>query len=456
MVVASMVGTGIFTSLGFQLEALPSPYITLAIWVLGAFIAFCGASTYAELVEQYPRSGGEYHYMKHMFGDRAGFLTGFITIVAGFAAPIAASSYAFAKYSLSFLALDLSTQPQLEKGITVAMASGLLLLFYTIHCRKNSWIPFIQRTFVLFTLTLIGIFVFSLLINTPPDNAALFTYGNSPSAIFTEFNTFFSSSSGSTSANTSFVLAFLMVFYSYSGWNAPVYIADEFKGNTRQIRKGLFWGTGLVGALYLLLNFTFLYSAPLKSLLAREDVAYAAASFSLGEDAARFLSFVISACLMASTFCMMWTGSRVLKRMAEEHEFLRSFQYSNRHDQPSRALIGLITLSLIFLFSLSFNTIIMYVGYLLLLATLLCSIGLIWQNLRHKKGLRSFSPLTCLYIAVVSYVLSRSLLENPWLILICGGSLFLGFLIYEWNSPNGNWSNRMKVLFKRRRTSNAS
>src|ERR1035441_4037558 len=98
LVIANMVGTGVFTSLGYQVFDTKSVFALLMLWVVGGIIAFCGAVSYSELGAAMPRSGGEYHYLSKIFHPSLGFLSGWISVVAGFGAPIAAAAMALGGY----------------------------------------------------------------------------------------------------------------------------------------------------------------------------------------------------------------------------------------------------------------------------------------------------------------------------------------------------------------------
>src|SRR5512141_2876819 len=98
LVITSMIGVGVFTSVGFQLLGLHTAFPILLLWVTGGIVSLCGALCYSELVSMIPRSGGEYHLLREAYHPLAGFLAGWISMTAGFAAPIASISMVFGKY----------------------------------------------------------------------------------------------------------------------------------------------------------------------------------------------------------------------------------------------------------------------------------------------------------------------------------------------------------------------
>src|SRR5437867_11869401 len=98
IVIANIIGTGIFTSLGFQLADIQSGFPLLMLWVIGGAAALCGALCYGELSAALPRSGGEYHFLSQIYHPALGFMAGFVSATVGFAAPIALAAIAFGKY----------------------------------------------------------------------------------------------------------------------------------------------------------------------------------------------------------------------------------------------------------------------------------------------------------------------------------------------------------------------
>src|SRR6266487_7029318 len=98
IVIANIIGTGVFTSLGFQLPDIHSGFALLMLWIVGGIVALCGALCYGELSATLPRSGGEYHFLSKIYHPAVGFMAGFVSATVGFAAPVALAAMAFGKY----------------------------------------------------------------------------------------------------------------------------------------------------------------------------------------------------------------------------------------------------------------------------------------------------------------------------------------------------------------------
>ena len=121
VIVANMIGTGVFTSLGFQLVDIRSGFVLLLLWGVGGLAALCGAISYAELGATFPRSGGEYNFLSRIYHPAAGFVSGWISAAVGFAAPTALAAMTFAAYLTSSLFGEVST--------TIEKSFAVLLLF---------------------------------------------------------------------------------------------------------------------------------------------------------------------------------------------------------------------------------------------------------------------------------------------------------------------------------------
>src|SRR6202051_4431322 len=103
IVVADMVGVGVFTSLGFQVKDIPSGFSILLLWAVGGIVALCGVFSYSELGAMFPRSSGEYNFLTRAFHPAFGFLAGWVSATVGFAAPVALAAMAFGEYGKSVL-----------------------------------------------------------------------------------------------------------------------------------------------------------------------------------------------------------------------------------------------------------------------------------------------------------------------------------------------------------------
>ena len=142
--IANMIGTGVFTSLGFQVVDVKSGFSLLLLWILGGVFALCGALSYSELAAALPRSGGEFHLLSRTFHPALGFLAGWVSVTVGFALPIALAAMAFGGY----FSRVVPGAPPLFLSLTVA---GLVTLFHLRDLRLGSYF---QNLFTVFKLTI--------------------------------------------------------------------------------------------------------------------------------------------------------------------------------------------------------------------------------------------------------------------------------------------------------------
>jgi len=248
LVVANMVGTGIFTSLGFQIGEIPSRPAIMALWTLGGILALCGALCYAELSAALPRSGGEYHFLGQIYHPSLGFMAGVVSLVVGFAAPVALSAMAFGSYLHGVF-----------PGVSPIAASMAVVIIVTLFHLRDLRLSSIFQ--ILFTVLKIGLVLFLI--------AALFAAPGTASAAAEPWSSYL--------LTAPFAVSLMFTLYAYSGWNAATYILGEVRTPARIIPAALTAGTLLVMALYLGLNAAFLHVAPTALLAGQLNVAQVAA-----------------------------------------------------------------------------------------------------------------------------------------------------------------------------------
>ena len=297
LVIANMVGAGVFTTSGFALGDLGSPHYVLLAWVIGGAVALCGALSYGALARRHPDSGGEYLFLSRMVHPLAGFLAGWVSLLAGFTAPIAAAGLGLQAYLGETFAPDLRPE---------WIGSGAIALAGAIHAARDREGVWIQNLAVATKLVLIFGFIafgFSALPERPPTTVApdSFPVG-------------------------AFAVTLVWISFSYAGWNAAVYIGGEVRDPERTLPRSLLLGTGVVTVLYLGLNAVFVYSAPVDALAFRPDVGAVAAEAIGGPGLRKAVSLVVALALFTSIWAMVMAGPRVYAKMAEDGLFPASFR----------------------------------------------------------------------------------------------------------------------------------
>ena len=387
LVAATMIGNGIYTSLGMQLTDISSSFTILALWTLGGICALCGALSYAELASQMPHSGGEYYYFTQIYHPAIGTMAGIITQIAGCMGPIALASMAFGKY---FQALFPAINPLFSSIILVTLVTGVHLIDLGVSA-------VFQDVTTGLKFLLMGIIIY---IGFRYASVPLKTLFPSHLAI----KELFQPSSGVT---------LLFCYYAYSGWNAATYIADEVDSSQRVVGRSLIIGSLLVMGVYLLVNTVFLIAAPMNELRGVLDVGRVVATHLLGEQGGHLMSAFIAVGLIASVSAMTWTGPRIMEMMGKNIFALRWFGKVSSREIPLRAILFQYGVVVIFLITSSFKMILISTQFALISCELLGVLSVIVLRCQHRiikdpslpkgPGFRSpLYPLPQLFFAVVT------------------------------------------------------
>ena len=350
LVAATMIGTGVFTTSGFLLADLKSPWLVLLVWLLGGVLAALGALSYGALARKIPESGGEYTFLSKTLHPRAGHIAGWISLLVGFSAPLAAGSFAFGEYAKTWF-----------PGLTPKLTGSLLLLTFStihaLHVRRGVWV---QNAAVLLKVLLIALFAGLALMRLP----AL------PPVAGGDFNP------------RTLAVSLVWVSFSYAGWNSAVYIGGEVRNPERNLPLALLLGTLLVTALYVALNTVFVFCAPMEQLAGKLEVGRLAAEALGGRVWAEAFSALIAVGLFSFVSSLVFAGPRVFARMAEDGYLPH---WLVMHGGPPRTAIALQTgLALLFLWSATYQTLLTFIGFTLNFCTAATVLGLI--RLRGREG----------------------------------------------------------------------
>ena len=313
IVVADMVGVGVFTSLGFQVKDISSGFVLVLLWLVGGIVALCGAFCYAELAAMFPRSSGEYNFLTRAYSPAVGFLAGWLSATVGFSAPVALAAMAFGEYAKAVV-------PQVSP---LLLGLGLIWLVSLVHLRGTRHGSAFQVGFTVLKLAMIVAFIV----------AGFAVGGNQPIS-------FAPSAKDSLQVlSAPFAISLVFVMYAYSGWNAATYIVGELRDPKRSLPRALFMGTGTVILLYVALNAVFLYTTPVAELAGQVDVALIAGRHVFGEDGGRLVGALICAGLVPTVGAMMWIGPRVTQTMGEDVPLLRVLAFRSPNGAPTVAIL---------------------------------------------------------------------------------------------------------------------
>lgn len=410
LIVASMVGTGVFTTSGYLVGDIQSKSAILIAWLVGGVLALCGGLAYAELGAALPGNGGEYQLLSRIYHPIVGFLAGATSLVIGFAAPIAAYGIAFAKY----LAFAVPGVPEVPAAVAliVGMSAVQLLRVET----SDRW----QNVLTISKLALIVFFCLAGL--------AISTHYFDEPASRTTFDAVLS---------RPFADGLMWISFSYSGWNAASYIAGELRDPARTLPRAVVLGTVLVTLLYVALNWAFLDSAPAAELAGKEEVAAISARHIFGETASRVIGLVVALGLLSTTGAMIVTGPRVLEAMGVGYPRLQLFVRPADGRGPVRAIVLQAALALVFLFASTFRDLLNAISIVLAFWCMLVVIGLIVLRIREPDLPRPYKtfgyPVTpVLFILLSLWMIGNRVAMDPMLAVWALAAVVLAAPLYAW------------------------
>lgn len=414
IVIANMVGTGIFTSLGFQLLEIRSGFVLLMLWAVGGIVALCGAITYAELGAALPRSGGEYNFLARIYHPAAGFISGWVSVTIGFAAPTALAAITFAVYATS--ALPGESSDALQRTLACSLVVALTLVHAS--TRRNS-----GSLQVIFTILKVSVIVGFCI--------AAVTFAKVPQPV----NFWPAAGDSVLLTSSAFAVSLIYVSYAYTGWNVATYLSSELENPQRTLPGILMTGTLVVMLLYLALNFVFLWVAPMDAMAGQIEVGYIAARSAFGDVGGRLTGLVLALLLVSTVSAMTLAGPRVLQVIGEDFHALRLLSRTNKDGIPSTAIFVQSCLAVLFILTSSFESILIFAGFTLALnsfATVLGVFVLRWRQPDLPRPYRTFAyPLTPLiYLALTGWTLTFVLINKPVEGLFGLGIITAGLLFY--------------------------
>ncbi len=414
VIVANMIGTGVFTSLGFQLIDIQTGFPIMLLWICGGVAALCGAASYAELGAALPRSGGEYNFLGRIYHPMAGFISGWVSATIGFAAPIAAVAIAFAIYALAALPGDYGS------GLQKLLACTLVVLVTLVHGRNRTSSARFQTLFTTLKVGLILVFCLAglLLVQTPqtvsltpqPGDNALITSG-------------------------AFAISLIYVSYAYTGWNAATYISGELENPQRDLPRILITGTGLVMCLYVLLNYVFLYAAPVDAMVGKVEIGYIAAQYIFGETGARLAGGILSLLLISTVSAMTLAGPRALQVIGEDFYPLRLLGNTNAQSIPRNAIYFQSFIALLFILTSSFERIIVFAGAMLAFNSFLAVLGVFILRYKEPDLPRPYKTwgypvVPLIYLSLTAFTLFYVVIKEPLTALFGLGLIAIGCVFY--------------------------
>jgi len=409
IVVANMIGTGIFTSLGFQVQSVPAILPLLLLWVTGGVIALCGALSYGELGAALPRSGGEYHLLSRIYHPALGFLSGWISVTVGFAAPAALAAIALATYLKTLI-------PALS---VTHFAAVVVLLFTVVHSVSLRFGSYSHNFLTGLKVLIIVVFLIAAMrVESWPAFSLLPRTGEMALV-----------------ASPGFAVSLIYVSFAYAGWNAAIYVVGEIQDPQKNLPRALLGGTLLVLTLYVLLNFVFLYTVPLPELSGQIQVGYLSGAKIFGEAGGKMMAGVIAFLLVSTVSGHVLVGPRITQVMGEDYHALRLLQRKSSNGIPVNSFIFQLALMLIMIYSATFDQVMVYAGFTLNLVTTLTVAG-VFVLRRRQPGLDrpyrtwGYPVIPALFLLMSAWTLTFVMLDKPLESAIGVGVVLLGLSVY--------------------------
>jgi basic amino acid/polyamine antiporter, APA family len=409
IVVADMVGVGVFTSLGFQVKDIPSGFSILLLWTVGGLVALCGVFSYSELGAMFPRSSGEYNFLSRAYHPAFGFLAGWVSATVGFAAPVALAAMAFGEYAKSVV-------PDLAP---MALAIGVVFLVSLVQLAGVKHSSTFQLISTILKVALIAAFLLAgFVIGTPQP----VSFAPLPSDL-------------SHVISAPFAIGLVFVMYSFSGWNAATYIIGEMKTPQQNLPRALLAGTLIVLVIYVALNAVFLLTAPIDKLSGQIDVASISGRYIFGDVGGRIVGAMICIGLVSSISAMMWIGPRVMMTMGEDIPALRVFSRRSAGGAPAYAILFQLAVACLLLFTRSFEAVLDFIQFSLLFCSFFTVLGVIKLRITSPQLPRPYRawgyPITPLvFLLVTAFMMYYLLTERPLQSLLGTLIMISSLLIY--------------------------
>jgi basic amino acid/polyamine antiporter, APA family len=399
-----MIGTGIFTSLGFQLSGCTNSISIILLWLVGGLLSFCGALALAELGVAYKKNGGDYLFLTHLMHTRLGYLSAWGSFIVAFTTPITISALAMIKYT-EFLHYPY------PKAFAIGIIISITLIhsFSTVRSAKFQNLSTLIKIAFIVALIALGFFY------APATHNALLFSGTWKKEIMT----------------SSFATNMIYVFYAYSGWSSAAYIAGDIVNPHKSLPIAILGSTALVTLLYVLLQVVMLRQGNLIEMTNSENVTVVAFSHVLLGGRIRLINIFISLQLVATISSYLWIGSRITHAMSKDQEKWTFLRKVNKNNIPVIALWANAGISILYLCFASLDEALKGTGFIMQAFSIL----VVYASLKLKKNNEFTTPFKpvpqLLFIGFSLYILINNLVSNFSLNALWLAIILLGFIFYK-------------------------
>ena len=401
-----MIGTGVFTTLGFQVVELQNTVTIFLLWLIGGVLALFGAFCYAELGTFFKGNGGDYIYLSKTYHPILGYLSSWISLVIGFSSPVSLAALAMAKY-MSVFQGDFGTFFAIAVILLVALALSFSI---SISGKFHNFFTFIKVSFVV-VLIIIGV----LLSQNPIHTSINFNSSWEQEIIFPAFAT-----------------SLVFVTYAYTGWNSASYIAGEIDKPQKNLPKSLIVGTVFVTFCYVFINYIMLKHAPIDALKGKEDVMGIAANYMFGTTFGKIVNVFIALQLVATISGYLWVGSRITQATASENKLWSFLAIKNKKNIPVRAIFAHAIIAIIIISTGSFKQIFLYTAFVLQLLSTLAISAAFFLRKSDRRLFKSnwFYLFPAVFVLFSFYILYFTFISNPKESLVGLTIVLIGIILY--------------------------
>ncbi len=417
VVIANMIGVGVFTTTGYLLHDLGSPLVVLTGWLVGAVAALCGALCYAELGAALPENGGEYKLLSRIMHPYVGFLAAWTSLVVGFAAPTAMMGLAFGSYLQTLLVEDGSPAALVVRKVAAVAVIGLLAVVHSVHVGLGGKL---HSLLTVLKVSLLFAFIGCGLMAMQPGRLV---EGAAASDALTLFS-------------APFAVGLYYIAFTYAGWNSAAYLAGEIRDPEKNVPRALFAGTGLVCLIYLAFNVVLLASGPSEAIAASGDrVALVAAKGLFGERWGGLVAVIVAVGLVSTVSSQLLAGPRVSEAVGRDYPRLAWLSTRRAAGGPVYATLLQAGLAIGLALASGFETLLTYVGFLLSLFAALTVLGVVLLR-RNEPGLArpyrvwAYPAPVVVVVALEGWMLVQAIRSRPEIVVAGLATLAVGSVLY--------------------------
>jgi len=403
LVIGNIIGIGIFTTSGLIAEGLSNSTWLIGVWTLGGFLALTGAICYGRLGILFPHAGGEYAFLRPSYGPLPAFLSGWASLFIGFTAPIAASALGLAHYLRTYLPEGLVSN---EVGMKFVAASALVIVTCFLSVGLSAGVRF-HSVVTVMNFCLMLIFAVMVLNRTSAEE---------------NLTPVLESGLGGVGL-PALASAVILVMFTFSGWNAAAYLAEEIRNPEKNLPAALLLGTSVVIALYILINLAYFSAVPVEQLSGKVAVAEITSQKVFGPFGQHLVNLLILISILSSLTAMSIAGPRVYYAMARDKLFPRWLSQVHAEKKiPLKAIWFQTILAMLFVTLGSFHQILLYSGFIMLFFSTL-TVSALFKMTKERL-------LPSIFIGVNTLVLIYATVSNPFEAVAGVATVAVGIPVY--------------------------